>query len=314
MLSSTVTVASLFPGVTTTFVIGFPSTTVCVGFDTVVGAIGVITAAGLEFASLGFDPLLFSSTSVTPSLSSSGSVTSGSPSLSVSLWTVILNVFVVVFPVASLASTVTVNSLVSSVGPQSVTLGVPLIFPLLYVTPLGRSLTVTVALGVSVVTSISSIGLPSTTVWSAIGLITIEGTELASLGFDPLLFSSTSVYPSLSSSGSVTSGSPSPSVSLSTVIITFLVTLEPLEFVTVTGISNFLDSSFGPQFVIFGLPEIIAVPGSESSIVSPNGTFVLSIFAFESILSGYIFTLFIGFLSTTVCSWFSIDIDSIKPI
>ena len=40
------------------------------------------------------------------------------------------------------------------------------------------------------------------------------GFELASLGFDPLAASSTSVYPSLSSSGSVTSGIPSPSVSL----------------------------------------------------------------------------------------------------
>ena len=82
---STVTVASLFPGVTTTFVIGFPSTTVCVGFDTVVGAIGVITAAGLEFAFLGFEPFAISSASVYPSPSSSRSVTSGIPSLSVSL-------------------------------------------------------------------------------------------------------------------------------------------------------------------------------------------------------------------------------------
>lgn len=41
--------------------------------------------AGFELASLGFDPFAISSTSVTPSLSSSRSVTSGSPSLSVSL-------------------------------------------------------------------------------------------------------------------------------------------------------------------------------------------------------------------------------------
>ena len=109
-------------------VIGFSSITVWFGFVTVVGLTGVITAAGLELASFGFDPFAFSSTSVTPSPSSSGSVTSGSPSLSVSLCTVILNFFVVVFPVGSLASTVTVISLVSSFGPQLLTCGVPLIF------------------------------------------------------------------------------------------------------------------------------------------------------------------------------------------
>ena len=152
-------------------------------------------------------------------------------------------------------------------------------------------------------------GFPSTTVWFGFvtvvgltGVITAAGLEFGSFGFDPFAFSSTSVTPSPSSSGSVTSGSPSPSVSLCTVIITFLVNLEPSEFVTVTGISNLLVSSSGPQSVIFGLPVIIAVPGSESSTVIPDGTFVLSIFAFESILSGFILTLFIGFLSTTVCS------------
>ena len=82
---STVTVALLLPGVITTFEIGFPSTIVCVGFDTVVGRTGVITAAGLEFAFLGFEPFAISSASVYPSPSSSVSVTSGVPSLSVSL-------------------------------------------------------------------------------------------------------------------------------------------------------------------------------------------------------------------------------------
>ena len=54
----------LLPGVITTFEIGFPSTIVCVGFDTVVGRTGVITAAGLEFAFLGFEPFAISSASV----------------------------------------------------------------------------------------------------------------------------------------------------------------------------------------------------------------------------------------------------------
>ena len=88
-----------------------------------------------------------------------------------SLCTVILNVLVVVLPVGSLASTVTVNSLVSSFGPQLFTAGVPLILPPVYVTPFGRPETVTVAVGSSVVTVISEIALPSTTVWSPIALI-----------------------------------------------------------------------------------------------------------------------------------------------
>ena len=152
-------------------------------------------------------------------------------------------------------------------------------------------------------------GFPSTTVWFGFvtvvgltGVITAAGLEFGSFGFDPFAFSSTSVTPSPSSSVSVTSGSPSLSVSLCTVISTVLVVFEPSGFVTTTGISNFLVSSAGPQSVIFGLPVIVNTPGTESSTISPDGTFVLSIFAFESILSGFIFTFFIGFLSTTVCS------------
>ena len=108
------------------FAIGLPSTIDCVGFEIVVGAIGVIIAAGLEFASFGFVPFAFSSISVTPSLSSSGSVTSGSPSPSVSLWTVISIVFVTFDPSGFVTTTGISNVLVSSFGPQSVTLGVPL--------------------------------------------------------------------------------------------------------------------------------------------------------------------------------------------
>ena len=107
----------------------------------------------------------------TPSPSSSVSVTSGVPSLSVSLCTIILKVLVDVLPEGSLASTVTVNSFFSSL-PQLVTLGVPLIFPLLYVKPLGRSFTVTVAVVSSVVTGISVIALPSIIVWSPMLAIT----------------------------------------------------------------------------------------------------------------------------------------------
>ena len=126
----------------------------------------MIEVVGLEVGSFGSVPFAVSSTSVYPSPSSSVSVTSGVPSRSVSRCTVILKVFVDVLPASSFASTVTVNSRVSSVDVQSVTVGVPLIFFVVgsYVTPFGKSFTVIVALGSSVVTVISPIGLPSTTV------------------------------------------------------------------------------------------------------------------------------------------------------
>ena len=97
---------------------------------------------------------------------------SGFPSLSVSLCTVILKVLVDVLPEGSLASTVAVNSLFSSFGPQLSTFGVPLIFPFVYVTPVGRSFTAIVASGSSVVTGISVKDFPSTTVWSPMLAIT----------------------------------------------------------------------------------------------------------------------------------------------
>ena len=126
----------------------------------------MIEVVGLEVGSFGSVPLATSSVSGYPSPSSSVSVTSGVPSRSVSLCTVILKVFVDVLPSSSLAVTVTVISRVSSVGVQSVIAGVPVIFFVVgsYVTPFGRLLTVTVAFGSSVVTVISPIGLPSTTV------------------------------------------------------------------------------------------------------------------------------------------------------
>ena len=288
--------------------IGLPSTTDCDGFEIVVGAIGVITAAGLEFASLGFVPFAFSSISVAPSLSSSGSVTSGSPSLSVSLWTVISIVFVTFDPSGFVTTTGTSNVLVSSFGPQSVTLGVPLIVFVVgsYVTPFGSlvSSTVTVALLFPGVITTFVTGFPSTTVCvgfeivvGATGVITDAGIELASLGFEPLAASSTSVYPSPSSSGSVTSGVPSLSVSLWTVISIVLVTFDPSGFVTTTGISNFLVSSFGPQFVTSGVPLIVSVPGL---YVTPFGSFVVSTVTVESMFPVPIRIGVIGLSSITV--------------
>ena len=201
------------------------------------------------------------------------SVTSGIPSASVSLSTLISIVFVTLEPSGFVTTTGTSNFLNSSIPVQSVTFGVPDIVFVTgsYVTPLGSLLssTVTVAVGFPGVIVTLVTGFPSTTVWFGFkivvgltGVITAAGLELASFGFDPFAFSSTSVTPSPSSSGSVTSGSPSLSVSLCTVISTVLVVFEPSGFVTTTGISNFLVSSVGPQSVTFGVPEIVFVVGS----------------------------------------------------
>ena len=90
-------------------------------------AIGVIVAAGLEFAFLGSEPFAVSTVSGTPSPSSSVSVMSGSPSPSVSLSTVISTVLVILEPSGFVMTTGISNLRFSSVLPQSVTFGVPLI-------------------------------------------------------------------------------------------------------------------------------------------------------------------------------------------
>ena len=124
---STDTVALLFPGVTTILLIAVLSLTLCVPLVIVVGDTGTITAAGTDPLFLGLDPLAFSSTSDTPSPSSSGSVISGSPSPSVSLSTVISTVLVILEPSGFVMTTGISNLRFSSVLPQSVTFGVPLI-------------------------------------------------------------------------------------------------------------------------------------------------------------------------------------------
>ena len=105
------------------------------------------------------------------------------------------------------------------------------------------------------------------------------------------------MYPSLSSSVSVTSGVPSLSVSLCTVISIVFVTFDPSGFVTTTGISNFLVSSFGPQFVTSGVPLIVNVPGL---YVTPFGSLVVSTVTVESIFPVPIRIGVIGFSSITV--------------
>ena len=178
MLVSTDTVALLFPGVTTMLVIAVLSFTDCVPFVIVVGATGVITAAGLEFAFLGSEPFAVSTVSGTPSPSSSVSVMSGSPSPSVSLRTVISTILVIDEP-SEFVTTIGISYLrFSSLLPQLVTLGVPVIerVPGLYVTPGGSFALSTYSVeSISIVPIvISLIGCLSTTVCT--GLIIFNGS------------------------------------------------------------------------------------------------------------------------------------------
>ena len=127
MVVSTVTVEPVAPGVIVMLLIAVLSLTLCVPLVIVGCAIGVIVAAGREFAFLGSEPFAVSTVSGIPSPSSSVSVISGSPSPSVSLSTVISTVLVILEPSGFVMTTGISNLRFSSVLPQSVTFGVPLI-------------------------------------------------------------------------------------------------------------------------------------------------------------------------------------------
>ena len=127
MVVSTVTVEPVAPDVIVMLLIAVLSLTLCVPLVIVGCAIGVIVAAGREFAFLGLEPFAVSTVSGIPSPSSSVSVISGSPSPSVSLSTVISTVLVILEPSGFVMTTGISNLRFSSVLPQSVTFGVPLI-------------------------------------------------------------------------------------------------------------------------------------------------------------------------------------------
>ena len=127
MVVSTVTVEPVAPDVIVMLLIAVLSLTLCVPLVIVGCAIGVIVAAGREFAFLGLEPFAVSTVSGIPSPSSSVSVISGSPSPSVSLSTVISTVLVILEPSVFVMTTGISNLRFSSVLPQSVTFGVPLI-------------------------------------------------------------------------------------------------------------------------------------------------------------------------------------------
>ena len=196
-----------------------------------------------------------SSVSGIPSLSSSGSTLSGIPSPSVSL-SIFTGTFTTVssVPRFSLTGISTIRS--SSFGPQSVTLGVPTRFPpLSTVKPFTGPSTEIVVPGLFGVTTLvfAGTGVFSFTVFPVVSPVNPSAT----FGFA----SSLSGIPSLSSSGSVTSGIPSPSVSRWIVTGTFTGTTSS-PCLTLTGIVTLRSSSFGPQSVTVGVPVKLPSPST----------------------------------------------------
>ena len=83
--------------------------------------------------------------------------------------------------------------------------------------------------------------------------VTVPVKLSATFGFVPFLISSSSGIPSLSSSGSLTSGIPSPSVSR-WILTGTLTTTSSVPFFSLTGISTVRSSSFGSQLSTSGVP------------------------------------------------------------
>ena len=243
-----VIVAPFLFGVTTSFgVTSFFSIT----------TFGFVTATVRSSKTFGSVPLFFSSSSEIPSLSSSKSSTSGVPSPSVSRWIVtgtytVASSFLPSFSLVILTGIVILRS--SSPPTQSFTVGVPSNLPSpLTVKPFSGvdgSIVASFLFGVTTFGKVVGTGVFSFTL---AGAVTIPVRPFATFGSVPFLFSSSSEIPSLSSSVSVTSGVPSPSVSRW--ILTGTITLASSEpFLTFTGIVISRSSSPSPQESTFGFP------------------------------------------------------------
>ena len=191
-------------------------------------------------------------------------------------------------PFFSLTGISTVRS--SSFGSHLSTSGVPTRFPpLSTVKPFtGLSVVIVVPGLLGVITLVfAGTGVFSGTVFS----VTVPVNLSATFGFA----SSVSGIPSLSSSGSLTSGVPSPSVSRWIVTGT-LTTVSSVPFFSLTGISTVF-SSFGPQSVTVGVPTrfpplstVKPFTGLSTVIVVP-GLFGVTtlVFAGTGVFSGTVF-------------------------
>ena len=225
---------------------------------------GTVTIPVRPFATFGSVPFLFSSSSEIPSLSSSGSVTSGVPSPSVSRWILTGTLTLTSSePFLTLTGIVILRS--SSPSPQESTFGFPVKLPsLATVNPF-------IAVGVSIV-EFSLFGFTTSGILTSVFSVTVDGFTTPVRPYDvlfpglsgvfgsvPFFFSSSSVIPSLSSSVSVTSGFPSPSVSRRIVTGTLTV-ISSFPFLTLTGIVTSRFSSSLPQISTFGVPVNLPSP------------------------------------------------------
>ena len=225
---------------------------------------GAVTIPVRPFATFGSVPFCFSSLSEIPSLSSSGSVTSGFPSPSVSRW-ILTGTITLASSEPFLTFTGIVISRSSSPSPQESTFGVPVKLPSLpTVNPF-------IAVGVSIVAPVL-FGVTTPGSVTFLFSITVDGFTTPVRPYDvglsglskifgsvPFFFSSSSVIPSPSSSGSVVSGFPSSSVSRRIVTGTLTV-ISSVPFVTFTGIVIARFSSSLPQLSTFGVPVNLPSP------------------------------------------------------
>ena len=236
-------------------------------------------------------PLLISSSSGIPSLSSSESLTSGIPSPSVSRWILTGTLTTTSsVPFFSLTGISTVRS--SSFGSHLSTVGVPTRFPpLSTVKPFTGLSVVIVVPGLFGVTTLvfAGTGVFSGTVFS----VTVPVNLSATFGFA----SSVSGIPSLSSSESLTSGVPSPSVSR-WILTGTLTTTSSVPFFSLTGISTVRSSSFGSHLSTVGVPTrfpplstVKPFTGLSVVIVVP-GLFGVTtlVFAGTGVFSGTVFS------------------------
>ena len=191
-------------------------------------------------------------------MSSSGSVTSGFPSPSVSRW-ILTGTITLASSLPFLTFTGIVISRSSSPSPHLPTVGLPVKLPSL------STLKPFTGSGVSIV-EFSLFGFTTPGILTSVFSVTVDGLTTPVRPYDvgfsgvsgvfgsvPAVISSLSGIPSLSSSVSIVSGSPSSSVSRKIVTGTLTV-ISSVPFVTLTGIVIARFSSSLPQLSTVGLP------------------------------------------------------------
>ena len=283
---------------------------------------GFVTTTSKSFATFGSVPFVSSTVSGIPSLSSSVSSTSGIPSPSVSRWIVTGTFTVVSFPLFVTFTGIKILRSSSSFFQLS-TVGVPSKLPSLltfnpFTVPFGASVVI-VEFGIFGVTTF--VGVTGFFSLTFSGFVTVAVRLSGTFGFVPLLFSTSSGIPSLSSSVSKTSGVPSPSVSrwiVTGTVTSFSCVSSSLPFsvnfstffVTLTGMLIVFSSS-SPQFSTVGVPVNLPSPLTVRPFTFPELSgvvvvivvpFLLGVTTSFGVTSFFSITTF-GFVTTTVRSF-----------